>query len=732
MSVPQLTRDLEAPLQGLVDDADRLAEWPELDGLEDLLLDNGQLPSHRADRPCPQELHVFPDDVSPELLQIISQPLDTERPPKSAGQHSEHGGGRSPPPPSSTYSHGTSMGNDRSSLPVRSQAPAVKDHTGDHHLDRCFSPESTATGATFSRMGAKATGGTKNLKLRLMERNSFRECASCFVELLDKNLVPLGCAHKYCLSCFSGMIETAMNNESKFPPKCCLEDIPTKLILHNVDSVLREEYKLKVQEYAIPRTSRWYCPSPSCGKWIPPKKIKLGAPTQKCPICKWSICTACQRTSHQSNEHCPQAPYPERIDSIASNGWRRCYKCQAMVDLTADSGFVVCHCGADFCCFCGARGGTCGCIQPNQHGTKPKMEPGTIKHRERAQSTSVNAENERSERREVEERLRKENTQIQSDGDGQRRQDDGRRRVQHDKEMKRLISIANQIQKLQAELAKINKIQQSMIINRHQDSAQQIQVAAVSKQIEFDQTRVKLEKAYESNFKLRKSALEARQSATKLELRTRQEEDEDDNFVQMQRHLKGKPNREEREKVILDKLTASHKREQDALGKNHKEEMSELEYHGSLESSALQSGIMKKLGDLQRETNYTLYELSSTVISDRRWFKIAVEKRYGLLEEHRMFLINGPDAIKDTVTSSSRYSSANNSSHSGTTYSVTSGRETPQSPLSPPPVFTEFGYKRRGSDARKSGGTMATGSRARSRSRNGLGRVPNQSQFVYR
>ncbi|OAL64067.1 IBR domain containing protein [Trichophyton rubrum] len=589
MSVPQLTRDLEAPLQG-PDDADRLAEWPELVGLEDLLLDNGQLPSHRADRPCPQELHVFPDDVSPELLQIISQPLDTERPPKSAGQHGENGGGRSPPPPSSTYSHGTSMGDDRSSLPVRTQAPAVKDHTGDNHLDRCFSPESTATGATFSRMGVKATGGTKNLKLRLLERNSFRYKNTLYPELAD-GIVP-----------------------------------------------------------------------------------------------------------HQAVE----------------NGF-----------LQKRSSWALRHKNAR--CFCGARGGTCGCIQPNQHGTKPKVEPDTI-----TQPASVNAENERSERREVEERLRKETTKTHPEGDGQRRQDDGRRRVQHDKEMKRLISIANQIQRLQAELAKINKIQQSMIINRHQDSAQQIQVAAVSKQVEFDQTRVKLEKAYESNFKLRKGALEAQQSATKLELRTRQEEDEDDNFVQMQRHLKGKPNREEREKVILDKLNASHRREQDALEKTHKEELSELEYHGSLESSALQSGIMKKLGDLQRETNYTLYELSSTVISDRRWFKIAVEKRYGLLEEHRMFLINGPDAIKDTVTSSSRYSSANNSSHSGTTHSITSGRETPQSPLSPPPVFTEFGYRRRGSDARKGGGTMATGSRARGRSRNGLGRAPNQSQFVYR
>ncbi|EFR04310.1 IBR domain-containing protein [Nannizzia gypsea CBS 118893] len=726
MSVPQLTRDLEAPLQGLVDDADRLAEWPELVGLEDLLLDNGQLPSHRADRPCPQELHVFPDDVSPELLQIISQPLETEQPPRSADRHSGNEDGRSQPPPSSY------TGDDRSSLPVRTQAPAVKDHTRDNHLERCLSPESTATGATFSRMGHKATKETKNLKLRLLERNNFRECASCFVELLDKNLVPLSCSHKYCLSCFSGMIETAINNESKFPPKCCLEDIPTKLILHNVDSVLREEYKLKAQEYAIPRMSRWYCPSPNCGKWIPPKKIKLGAPTQKCPICKWSICTACQRTAHQNNEHCPQAPYPERIDSIASNGWRRCYKCQAMVDLTADSGSVVCHCGAEFCCFCGARGGTCGCVQPSQYGTKSRAESDTIMHRERAQLAAIVKENERSERREVEERLRKEDTQKLPDGDGQRRQDDGRRRVQHDKEMKRLISIANQIQKLQGELAKINKIQQSMIIDRHQDSAQQIQVAAVSKQADFDQTRVKLEKAYESNFKLRKSALEVRQNATKLELRTRQEEDEDDNFVQMQRHLKGKPNREEREKVILDKLNASHKREQDALDKSHKEEMSELEYHGSLESSALQSGIMKKLGDLQRETNFTLYELSSTVISDRRWFKVAVEKRYGLLEEHRMFLINGPDAIKDTATSSSRYSSANNSSHSGTTYSVTSGRETPQSPLSPPPVFTEFGYRRSGPDALKTGGDVIPGSRSRSMSRNGLRHVSSQSQFLYR
>lgn len=384
-----------------------------------------------------------------------------------------------------------------------------------------------------------------------------------------------------------------------------------------------------------------------------------------------------------------------------------------------------------YSCYCGARGGTCGCTHSGQHGAKPRADSETI-HSERARLAAIIAENERTERREVEERLRKENAQKLQDEEGQRRQDEGRRRVQHDKEIKRLISIANQIQRLQGELAKINKIQQSMIINRHQDSAQRIQLAAASKQVDFDQMRVKLEKAYESNFKLRKRALEAEQSARSLELLTRQEEDEDDNFVQMQRHLKGKPNREEREKVILDKLNASHKREQDTLDKTHKDQIGELEYHGNLESSALQSGIMKKLGDLQRETNHTLYELSSTVISDRRWFKIAIEKRYGLLEEHRMVLINGPDAVKDTATSSSRYSSANNSSHSGTTQSFTSGRETPQSPLSPPPILTEFGYKRSGSDALKTSGGVSPRSPSLGMPKNGLRHMSSQSQLVYR
>ncbi|KAF3480762.1 IBR domain-containing protein [Arthroderma uncinatum] len=550
MSVPQLTRDLEAPLQVPVDDADRLAEWPELVGLEDLLLDNGQLPSHLADRPYPQELHVFPDDVSAELLHIINQPLEADQPTKPPVLSEGNGDRQSQ---LSSHSLSAPAADGRSSTPVRPHTAVAKDPPRDILSERCLSPESASSKSAFGRTAAKPSKEPKNLKSRLLERNSFRECASCFVELLDKNLVPLGCMHKYCLGCFSDMIVTAMKNESKFPPKCCLEDIPTKLILHNVDSILREEYKWKIQEYSIPRASR--------------------------------------------------------------------------------------------CCFCGARGGTCGCAHSNQQGTQRKADAEIIS-RDRAQLAAIIAEDERTERREVEERLRKEDIQKLQEEEGQRRQDEGRRRVQHDKEIKRLISISHQIQRLQGELAKINKIQQSMIITRHQNSAERIQVTAVSKQVDFDQMRIKLEKAYESNFKLRKGALEVAQSTKTLELLTRQEEDEDDNFVQMQRHLKGKPNREERERAILDRLNASHKKEQEALEKAHKDQLSELEYHGSLECSALQSGIMKKLGDLQRETNYTLYELSSTVISDRRWFKIAIEKRYGLLEEHRMFLINGPDAVK--------------------------------------------------------------------------------------
>lgn len=114
-----------------------------------------------------------------------------------------------------------------------------------------------------------------------------RECASCLEDMSIKKLVDLTCQHKYCAPCFSQLVSTAMQNENFFPPKCCLQTIPTKLIQPHVPTDVKDLFKLKAKEYAVPAGERWYCPSPSCSKWMDRGKLSSSSPDSfKCPYCK--------------------------------------------------------------------------------------------------------------------------------------------------------------------------------------------------------------------------------------------------------------------------------------------------------------------------------------------------------------------------------------------------------------------------------------------------------------
>lgn len=61
-------------------------EWPELIGLEDLLLDSGQLTPNSKHRECPPELHQIPSDIPDDLARILKQSVDTD---PFAGQNAE-------------------------------------------------------------------------------------------------------------------------------------------------------------------------------------------------------------------------------------------------------------------------------------------------------------------------------------------------------------------------------------------------------------------------------------------------------------------------------------------------------------------------------------------------------------------------------------------------------------------------------------------------------------------
>ncbi len=179
-----------------------------------------------------------------------------------------------------------------------------------------------------------------------------RECASCLEDMSIKKLVDLTCQHKYCAPCFSQLVSTAMQNENFFPPKCCLQTIPTKLIQPHVPTDVKDLFKLKAKEYAVPAGERWYCPSPSCSKWMDRGKLSSSSPDSfKCPYCKFKICRICHAAAHDDDEDCPQDfGLDATLEAAEREGWRRCYRCRAMVELTVGCRHITCKCKAEFWC----------------------------------------------------------------------------------------------------------------------------------------------------------------------------------------------------------------------------------------------------------------------------------------------------------------------------------------------------------------------------------------------
>src|ERR1700732_585512 len=78
---------------------------------------------------------------------------------------------------------------------------------------------------------------------------------------------------------------TALMDESYFPPKCCVVEIPANVIQGHLSFTHRALYRRKVKEYAVPAGERLFCPYSTCARWNPPSKkvIKLGM--IKCRYC---------------------------------------------------------------------------------------------------------------------------------------------------------------------------------------------------------------------------------------------------------------------------------------------------------------------------------------------------------------------------------------------------------------------------------------------------------------
>ncbi|RAH68861.1 Rcat domain-containing protein, partial [Aspergillus aculeatinus CBS 121060] len=185
------------------------------------------------------------------------------------------------------------------------------------------------------------------------------ECCVCLDQFQRSEVTRVGCDHEYCHDCIKQLFTKSLQDDSLFPPKCCGQEIRLAL----VEDLLNEDEIETFHHREIEHTTahRVYCGNRACGAFIRPELIT--GDRARCTGCLNLTCARCMNPFHFDAD-CPEDPAIQATLALAEQeGWRRCYSCKAVVQLSRGCNHMRCRCGAQFCYRCGAKWRTCHCPQ---------------------------------------------------------------------------------------------------------------------------------------------------------------------------------------------------------------------------------------------------------------------------------------------------------------------------------------------------------------------------------
>ncbi|KUI66577.1 E3 ubiquitin-protein ligase arih1l [Cytospora mali] len=293
----------------------------------------------------------------------------------------------------------------------------------------------------------------KKTKLALRFSQETGECISCFDEFYLRNLVMLRC-HNYCKPCFRRLIENALETEAQWPPKCCLDPIDHKTCLRNISGALSVKYMQKRQEYSTPINTRYYCPTPDCGLFVPADKPNTPFRRAKCKSGHLT-CMDCRQAAHEDAVQCVKNRDMDLVQKLAAEeGWMRCHRCHTMIEHKTACRHMVCRCGAQFCMVCGAVWWTCGC-------TEKQLEEMKLRAKRNSERRKEQEERERREMQELHEAL-------EAIAKMEAEESEKMEKIRVAKEARRKVQVTSTYAELRALLGEVNGFQKDILQGQHE------------------------------------------------------------------------------------------------------------------------------------------------------------------------------------------------------------------------------------------------------------------------
>lgn len=155
----------------------------------------------------------------------------------------------------------------------------------------------------------------------------YSSCTACRDVYPRDEVFEVPCGHLYCKACLSRQFVEAGQSEMRYPARCCRKTIPLPVAFLDLEVFIN--YQQKQLEYST--INRTYCSRLSCHTFILPCNVEEGL--GYCHSCGYQTCTTCKEEAHPG-KCTDNLQYQQFLQRAQSEGWKRCYACNRMVELT--------------------------------------------------------------------------------------------------------------------------------------------------------------------------------------------------------------------------------------------------------------------------------------------------------------------------------------------------------------------------------------------------------------